>query len=177
MILIRNSLFNFEFEKRLLTLFINHDHEKPILYDPAVYQECLTRIESINEGNTPEWGEMSAAQMFSHCSAILDVANGKELKGTPFIAKLLKGYIKKMVYNEKPYPKNSKTHPQYQMQGTTPEFEAEKQRLTSTITKFHTTDPEVAAKIKHPLFGYAPRDKKGWGMFKHLDHHLTQFGV
>ena len=55
------------------------------LYDSVTYQECLTRIKNIKDDTKPEWGEMTTAQMLSHCAAILDVANGKELKGTPFI--------------------------------------------------------------------------------------------
>jgi len=147
------------------------------LYDPEVYKECLSRIDKINAETKPAWGLMNAAQMMSHCAEIMEVANGKELKGTPFIVKLFSNYIKKMVYNEKPYKKNMQTHPQYQMKGTSRDFETEKKRLLQALDKFYNEDPEVAAEIKHTMFGKVPLDQKGWGMFKHLDHHLNQFGV
>jgi hypothetical protein len=110
---------------------------------------------------------MSAAQMFSHCAEILEVANGRDLKNTPLIAKLFKGMIRKMVVNEKPYPKNTKTHPQYR-QTTDKDFETEKKRLLLALDKLQ---------IIHPLFGRMSRQEKGWSMYKHLDHHLTQFCV
>lgn len=147
------------------------------LYDPNIYQECLDRLAEITPETKPQWGQMTAAQMMSHCSEIQEVSNGKELKGTPFIVKLFSGFIKKMVFNNKPYPKNTKTHPQYQMKGLSKDFDVEKKRLLDTLEKFHNEDPAVAAEIEHAMFGKVPRDQKGWGTYKHLDHHLTQFGV
>lgn len=56
-------------------------------------------------------GKMNAAQMLAHCCEIQDVANGKDLKGTPFLVKLFKNIVRKTVVGEKPYKKNSPTHP------------------------------------------------------------------
>ena len=36
---------------------------------------------------------------------------------------------------------------------------------------------EKSESAEHPLFGKMTIDEKGWGMYKHLDPHLTQFGV
>jgi len=43
--------------------------------------------------------------------------------------------------------------------------------------KFHNENPVIAAEVSHTMFGKVSREPKGWGMYKHLDHHLTQFGV
>ncbi len=149
---------------------------KKSLYSPNVYQGCLSRIDRLMQESKPQWGSMSAAQMFAHCTEILEVTNGKELKDTPFIVKLFKGMIRNMVVNEKPYPKNSKTHPQYR-QATEKDFEVEKQRLLDALAKFVNMDKEKAENIKHPIFGKMSEEEKGWSMYKHLDHHLSQFGV
>ena len=87
--------------------------EKKNLYSTEVYENCLNRIEQLTPETQPQWGTMTAAQMLAHCSEIQEVSNGKELKNTPFIAKLFRGMIRKMVLNDKPYPKSTKTHPQY----------------------------------------------------------------
>lgn len=143
------------------------------LYSPEVHKECLERIHKLTAATEPQWGRMTAAQMLSHCAEILEVSNGKELKGTPFIAKLFKGMIRKMVVGDKPYPRSTQTHPQY-VQKEDRDFDQEKQRLMNEIDKaVQSKDKEVI----HPLFGTMTPDEKGWAMYKHLDHHLTQFGV
>jgi hypothetical protein len=116
---------------------------------------------------------MSAPQMLAHCAEILEVANGKALKNTPFLAKLFKRMIRNMVVNEKPYAKNTRTHPQYK-QTAESDFETEKERLLGALAQF--IDEEGIPR-RHPLFGEMSVEEKGWSMYKHLDHHLSQLGV
>jgi hypothetical protein len=149
---------------------------KRFLYSPEVYKECLNRIEKLTPESQPQWGSMTVSQMLSHCAEIQEVSNGKELKNTPFLVKLIKGMIRKMVVNEKPYPKNTKTHPQYK-QTTVRDFKAEKKRLFSALDEFVNKDKEQAKQLIHPLFGEMSAEEKGWSMYKHLDHHLKQFDV
>ena len=87
--------------------------EKKSLYASEVYENCQSRIGQLTPETQPQWGSMTAAQMLAHCAEIQEVSNGKELKNTPFIVKLFRSMIRNMVVNEKPYPKNTKTHPQY----------------------------------------------------------------
>jgi len=145
------------------------------LYSPQAYQTCLNRIEQLTSGSQPQWGTMTAAQMLAHCAEIQEVSNGKELKNTPFLAKLFKGAIRKMVFNDRPYPKSTRTHPQYR-QTSDRDFEAEKQRLLVALAAFVDASGEYSGP-QHPIFGDVTPEEKGWGMYKHLDHHLSQFGV
>ena len=147
--------------------------EKKSLYDPEVYRETTERISRLSTETKPQWGKMDVAQMMAHNTEILDVFNGKPLLNTPFLAKLFKGMIKRMVVGEKPYPKNSKTHPQYIKTGEK-DFSTEKQNLLNALNKMRESEGE---KIEHALFGVLNTDEKGWSLYKHLDHHLTQFGV
>jgi hypothetical protein len=149
---------------------------KKSLFSPEVYQDCLNRVGRLTPGTAAEWGSMTAAQMLSHCAEIQEVSNGKELQNTPFLAKLFKGMIRNMVVNEKPYPKNTKTHPQYK-QTSDRDFETEKKRLLNALDMFVNADDERAGRSRHPLFGEMSTEERGWSMYKHLDHHLTQFGV
>jgi len=74
--------------------------EKKSLYSSEVYEDCQSRIEQLIPETQPQWGSMTAAQMLAHCSEIQEVSNGKELKNTPFIAKLFRGMIRNMVVND-----------------------------------------------------------------------------
>lgn len=150
--------------------------EKKSLYDHDAFEQCQQRLDNLSADAKPQWGSMDAGQMMAHCAEILEVANGKELKNTPFLAKLFKGMIRKMVVGEKPYPKHSRTHPQYH-QREKKDFAIEKQRLLQALQKFREMDGEEALKVRHPMFGTMTREEKGWSSFKHLDHHFNQFGV
>jgi hypothetical protein len=146
------------------------------LLNPADYQQMLQRIDTITPETKPKWGDMDAAKMFGHCSEIQEVSNGKPLENTPFLVKIFKGFIRKMVVNDKPYKPSTQTHPQYRK--TTPhEFDKEKARLLAALDLFHNESSEERKKKKHPLFGEMSDQEKGWAMYKHLDHHLSQFGV
>ena len=146
---------------------------KKSLYSDDVYEDCLSRVEKLTPQTQPQWGGMSAAQMLSHCAEILKVSNGAELKNTPLVARLFKGMIRKMVVGEKPYPKSTRTHPQYK-QIAERDFETEKDRLLAALAQFKS---EQGVSVVHPLFGTMTVEEKGWSGFKHLDHHLGQFGV
>ena len=147
--------------------------EEKSIYDQQVFDSTQQRIERLTPETSPQWGKMDAAQMMSHNTEILNVFNGKPLLNTPFIAKLFKGMIRKMVVGKKPYPKNSRTHPQY-LQTSAKDFNVEKQNLLKALNKMREMEGEKTA---HALFGVLNTDEKGWSLYKHLDHHLTQFGV
>lgn len=146
---------------------------KKSLYSDDAYQECLSRIGNLTEETHPQWGVMTAAQMLSHCAEIIEVSNGKGLENTPLIARLFKGMIRKMVVGDEPYPKNAKTHPQYEQKADR-DFEEEMERLLAALAQFRSLK---GVPIVHRLFGTLSEEEKGWAAFKHLDHHLGQFGV
>lgn len=149
----------------------------PTLYNGSRYRSVLARIEKLDARSTPQWGTMSSAQMLAHCAEVQEVINGtKQLDRPPLIARLLKGIIRRGVFGPKPYRAGTRTAPQYEQ--TTPrEFAAEKERLLAALETFVTMEEARAARIEHPLFGRTSREERGWGMYKHLDHHLRQFGV
>ena len=143
------------------------------LYEDAVFEEILERIALLTPESQPEWGEMSVAQMLAHVAEVQDVNNGKPLKGTPFFIKWMGGLIKKKVVDTKPYPKSVRTHPQYIM--SEPEdFEIQRERLVNSLRAMRAVGRK---EFKHPIFGMMTPLEKGWATYKHLDHHLQQFGV
>ena len=144
------------------------------LYNPEDYQAFLGRINQLSADSPAQWGTMDAAQMLAHCAEVQEVSNGKQLTGTPFIARLFKGMIRKMVVGDKPYRKNSQTHPQY-IETEERDFETEKARLLAALGAF--VEAENSPGGPHPLFGTMTHDEKGWSSCKHINHHLVQFGV
>lgn len=145
------------------------------LYTDKDYNNIIERINQLNAESTPTWGKMSVGEMLDHCAEVLSTYNGKPLK-TPLIARVLKGYIRKMVLSEKPFKKGIDTNPQF-IARLNPDFESSKNRLLNELKIFKTTPLEEIRKIKHALFGYLSPEDRGWAQYKHLNHHLEQFGV
>jgi len=110
--------------------------------------------------------------MLAHCSEVQEVLNGKELKNTPLIARIFKKMVRKVAVGPKLYTRNSITHPQYRIADQR-QFELEKARLLAALSLFQA-DRKPG---KHILFGEMSVEERGWTAFKHLDHHLRQFGV
>ena len=146
--------------------------KKPNIFEPKVYENLKTRFQKIEANTSPLWGKMSAAQMLAHCTEVQEVCNGKALKNTAFFLKLFKGFIKKSVLNDKPYPKGSPTHKQYII-SSQKDFDTEKQRFLDSLATFvKNTDS-----IEHSLFGKMSSEERSWAIYKHHVHHLEQFGV
>jgi hypothetical protein len=143
------------------------------LFDQEPFKEMLDRASKLSADSKPLWGKMNVAQMFAHCAEVQEVMNGKDFKA-PWYMKLFSGFIKKMVINRKPYQKNLPTAPQY-VKDTDHDFDTEKARFIEAITFFHNSQGEGLP--QHPVFGKMTDLEKGWAMYKHHTHHLTQFGV
>jgi hypothetical protein len=151
--------------------------EQISVYDSEVYQEMIDRINTLTAESTPEWGTMSVGQMLSHCAEVQEVFCGeKTLQNTPLLARLIKGLIRRGALGDRPYSRGLRTHRQYR-QSEAKDFDREKRRLLDGLERFVTMDEAAAARIEHPLFGRMSREERGWGIYKHLDHHLRQFGV
>ncbi len=149
--------------------------KKRNLMDTDVQAEIETRIAALSAVTPAKWGKMSAAQMLAHCAEVQDVTNGKDLSHTPFVIRMFASFIKRAVTSMKPYPTDVRTHPQYVVEEDV-DFDEAHARLLTAIRSM--AEKLAGAKdIHHPLFGRLTREEAGWAMYKHLDHHLRQFGV
>ena len=143
------------------------------LFDATVKQEIIDRINKLTPESQRQWGKMDVAQMLAHCQMPLGVATGKhKLKGSGFL-KLVGPLFKGLLFNNKPFKKNLGTDKSFIM--TTPkEFEKEKSGLIQMINDFSEV---TMSGEPHPIFGKLTKEQWSKGTWKHLDHHLMQFGV
>lgn len=134
------------------------------------------RIESLGSETQPVWGKMNAAQMVLHCQKPLDVADGKLILKRSLIGFLFGKMAKNDFLKRDEFKKNLPTAPQFKIE-TTPEFEKERSVLLELVKKFGTMGPKVIINKKHPFFGTMTDEEWGILQYKHLDHHLKQFGL
>ncbi len=146
------------------------------LFEPSARLGIHQRLAKLEAASARQWGKMEPAQMLAHCSVALDTANGDLPRKQMLIGKLLAPFVKKGVLGEKPFTKNSPTDPAFLVSDPR-DFAREKDRLEKTIDRFCDRGPEAAARATHSFFGKLTGDEWGTLMWKHLDHHLRQFGA
>jgi hypothetical protein len=147
------------------------------IFEKDTYDELLTRLGNLSPECERQWGKMTPCQMMEHTARVLEMATSEEqpIKQI-FVGKAISWIFKKSFLGEKPFGKNAPTGPDYVIKDE-PEMEQTRERLKQLIAKFHSLGPDGLDGNVHPFFG--PLTGKQWGetQYKHVDHHLRQFGV
>lgn len=143
------------------------------LFDAAVKEEIISRINQLTPNSKAVWGKMNVGQMLAHLQMPIGVGLGTHHIKRSFIGFIFGPIAKKMLYNDKPFQKNLPTDKSFIMTDAK-DFEKEKQRLIEMINNF--TEPNMV-NTPHPFFGKLTKEQWSMGSWKHLDHHLQQFGV
>jgi hypothetical protein len=119
---------------------------------------------------------MDVAQMLAHCAQGLDAAMTDRPVRQAFLGRLVTPFLRPLILGGKPFRRNAPTDPSFVVSDFR-DFEAEMRRLAHLIDRFIQRGPGQAARVPHIFFGRLRGDQWGRLMFKHLDHHLRQFGV
>ena len=146
------------------------------LFTSTVNQEVVDRINKLTPVTKPLWGKMTVAQMLAHSQAPLHVALGdKQLKGG-LMAFFFGKIAKKQLVKDESFKRNLPTAPSFVIKGDR-NFNEAKTELIDLVQRFSKSDPVEIAKRPHPFFGKLTAEEWNTLQYKHLDHHLTQFGV
>ena len=146
-------------------------------FDVKDIQDFINRINQLTPESKPKWGKMSVDKMFAHCCVTYEmIFEDKHERPGKFKRFLIKALIKPMVCTEKQYKKNGRTHPAFLIVDERI-FEVEKTRLINYIKQVQELGEIHFDNKESHSFG--PLTTVEWNnMFsKHLEHHLTQFGV
>lgn len=147
------------------------------LFNKTHNEKIIDRINSLTNASQSQWGKMNVSQMYAHCQVPLKVAYGDVKLKRGLIAVLFGAMIKKkLVKNEKPFDKNLPTDKSFIVVDQR-EFESEKNKLTDLVKKFEQVGPNGITKDTHPFFGKMTAAEWDIIQWKHLDHHLRQFGA
>lgn len=147
------------------------------LYEPATAQEVKGRIARLGPASQRQWGKMTAAQAMAHCSVAMQWAIGEIRPPRMFIGRIFGSLAKsKMLKDETPMGRNAPTAKSLVVADDR-NLAAECRRLTALVDRFAAVGPTGCTTHPHSFFG--PLTPNEWSalMYKHLDHHLRQFGV
>lgn len=137
----------------------------------------LDRLNRLTPQSIRRWGKMTVSQMLAHCSAALEIACGRKPHRRPFISYLLGSRFKRRILDENSqWPMNSPTDKDFIIHDE-PDFAQEHGRLSGLILQFTDGGRDKCTQYPHSFFGRMAPEEWSILMYKHLDHHLRQFGV
>ncbi len=146
------------------------------LFEESDREEILKRIAGLKPGASRQWGKMTPAQALAHCTVALEAGTGDKPRPQALIGRIFGPFFKARILGEPPFPKNSPTDPTFVVSDEK-DFAAERKRLLSVVARFCQLGPSNAAKQTHSFLGRISGEEWGVMMYKHLDHHLRQFGA
>lgn len=144
------------------------------LFDPSVKQEIVNRINKLTPESQRQWGKMNVAQMLAHLQIPMGVALGTNTVKGNWLMKLILPLFKKKLYDETPWKQGLPTDKSFVMTGLEKDFDTEKNQLLEKINQF--SESAIIGE-KHPVFGKLTKENWSKATWKHIDHHLKQFGV
>ena len=148
------------------------------LFNPATRAELIARLHRLTPESKALWGKMNVGEMFCHCVDGNKMALG-DLPATDRSNFFTRSFVKYLVVYVIPLPKGAPAPPEINPHklGTKPQdFEKERQLLIDDLNNFANLKEENF-KGKHHIFGKLTADQWGRLGYKHLNHHLKQFGV
>ncbi|MEY8848150.1 DUF1569 domain-containing protein [Psychroserpens sp. XS_ASV72] len=146
------------------------------LFSEDAYDEILNRLNQVDKNSTAEWGKMNVSQMLAHCQFPLQVALQElRLERPNLFKRTLFSMFKSSLYNDKPWKPGLPTSKEF-IVTSEKEFSKEKEILEHKIKAFHS-EKHKTEWPPHPMFGEFTSEQWGKMQYKHLDHHLKQFGV
>lgn len=147
------------------------------VFDKIDSDEIIARINKLETNSKGLWGKMSVDKMLAHCNVTYEMVYSTIHKKPSFIMRLiLKAFVKNKVVSEELYAKNQRTAPMFII-SKEKDFEKEKLRLIEYIEKTQSFGGDYFDGKESHSFGSLTTSEWNNMFYKHLDHHLKQFGV
>ena len=143
------------------------------LFNTEDKQEIICRLQKLTPIHQRQWGKMEVAQMLKHCTLPLEMALTNPKPPRSFMGRIMGPLFKNAVMGTPPFKKNSFTPPEFRVVSEQ-DFNTQKEKLVGLISRFNH---ENVSDTMHPFFGKLTNEEWGHGNYKHLNHHLSQFGA
>jgi len=147
------------------------------LFEPSAAEDIQGRLQRMRPDGQRQWGTMDAAQALAHCSTGLELALGDIMPPRMLLGRIMGWVVKPLALgNDKPMRRNSPTATVLVVTDAR-DFALERARLTTLIQRFIAAGPAGCTTQPHSFFGRLTPQEWSILTFKHLDHHLRQFGA
>ncbi|MBL8016425.1 MAG: DUF1569 domain-containing protein [Ignavibacteria bacterium] len=148
----------------------------PEIFNQEDNNRIIARIEKINACSKPLWGKMDAAGMLFHLQEPIRVSLGELKLKRSFLGMLFGKVALKEALSDKPFKKGVPTSNEFKPRGNF-DLETEKEKLIRLVSSLPSKGKSAITRDPHPFFGVLTPEEWDMITWKHLDHHLTQFGA
>lgn len=147
---------------------------------PGVVAALAARLAALRPDTPRRWGTLTAGEMLCHLADAGASVLGQRPRSGPSAPAAPRPFVKWVaLYTAMPWPKDLKTRPSVDPRagGTRPgDFEEDRRRVIAGLTQLAEA-PAAALPPTHLHFG--PMSRRDWQRwtYRHVDHHLRQFGL
>lgn len=145
----------------------------PTLRSETARNGIVLRLQQLDPAAKAKWGQFDAPRMMCHLSDALAMSLGEIT--TPQLNKKAFHHfpLKHLILHVLPFPKGAPTVPELLLTEAG-EFESDRRRVVEMVNRLAAAPDKKGP--EHPLFG--PLSTEEWNtlQWKHIDHHLRQFG-
>lgn len=147
------------------------------IFDKETRGELIIRINSLNDYSNAQWGKMNVYQMTKHCTIWNEWVLGKNnsIYKQEFLGKIFgKMALKSNTKDESPLGKNMPAGKAFTVKDKDGNVEVQKKVWMDLVTEYERFSN---GDFIHDFFGKMTKEQIGIFAYKHLDHHLRQFGA
>ena len=145
------------------------------LFEPATSAEIISRIEKLQPTTKAQWGKMNVAQMLAHCQGPMEVYFSEKKVKRQLMGIVFGKIAIKRLLSDKPWRRSLPTAREFKIIDAR-DFEVEKHKLVRIVNRFSTEGYTITS-FTHPFFGKMSSQEYALFNYRHLNHHLQQFGV
>ena len=143
------------------------------VFEKPTRDELISRINSLNENSTAQWGKMNVYQMLKHCTLCEEMYLGKKKYKRAFMGRIFgKIGLRNLLKDETPLKPNEPTSPFFKVPEKDGNVLDEKKKWMSLISEYAQFSND---NFEHWFFGKMTKQQVGQFIYKHTDHHLRQF--
>ena len=148
------------------------------VFDDARHAEIVSRLRELSPDSQRQWGRMTPHQAVCHLSdSFKAILGDRPLRSRP--VDLQRRVMRFMAFTLPwPWPQGVQTSAAVdaEKEGTPPgDFPADVDELEGLLERFVATDGRTLS--PHYVWGSLSRGEWGRYGYRHMDHHLRQFGV
>ena len=142
--------------------------------------ECIPLLNKLVPGGQGNWGKMDSQQMVEHLRDICKLANGKILLPLLNTEPEKLAQARAFLMTEDLFKENTRVpvmpeEPKPHKYASLKEAIAKTQTELESVFSVYTTDPTL--QLMHPMFGELNYTEQIHYLYKHIRHHMRQFGL
>lgn len=148
------------------------------LFEADAVNEVHGRLMQLQPDSHRQWGKMTVTQMLAHCSVAIEMAMGLVRPPRMPIGRIMGPLVKRLALLENAeMRRNVPTAKELVIAADGRDFAKERARLSELVTSFAAAGSGGCTAHPHFFFGRLKPEEWATLMYKHLDHHLRQFGA